>query len=153
MNWLTHTLTLSVGIAFIVGAAGGLSINWLVNRGNKPDGVQRSRLQVMVGVAIVVAMLFIMVATQRAHDCAVKLSAAITTEQVLAGQERKALQDLFLAAMNPPADVAALPQDDPARKAWGQGIGKTYIDTITRTTRERAANQAAEDDARQACGQ
>lgn len=151
MDWLTHTFTLSVAISFVVGVAGGLSINWLVSRRSEGT-VRSSRFQVMVGVSIVVAMLFIMVATEQAHECAVKLSAAVTVEQTLAAQERKALQDLFLAAMNPPADIVALPQEDPARRAWGAGIGKAYIDTVTRTSQARAANQVAEDSARRACG-
>lgn len=152
MDWLIHTLTLPVAISFVLGMTGGQIINWLANKHKATEGIVRQRFEVVVGVAIVVAMLFIMVTTQRAHDCAVKLSATISVEQDLAAKERKALQDLFLAAMSPPPEVAALPQDDPARKAWGQGIGKAYLDSINSVNVARTANETARRAAQKACG-
>lgn len=152
MDWLTQTFTLPVAIAFVLGMAGGQAINWLANRHKSTEGIVRQRFQVVVGVAIVVAMVFIMVTTQRAHDCAVKLSATISVEQELAAKERKALQDLFLAAMNPPPEIAALPQEDPARKAWGVGVGNAYLDSINSVNTARAANEANRQAAQKACG-
>lgn len=151
INWLQDTMTLPVAISFVLGMALGQIVGWYVCKRKGMESNNASRIQIVVGVAIVVAMLFIMVTTQRAHDCAVKLSATITTEQALASQERKALQDLFLAAMSPPPDIAALPQDDPRRVAWGKGIGGSYIDTINKTTKARSENQADREAAQATC--
>jgi predicted PurR-regulated permease PerM len=152
MDWLAYTFTLPVAIAFVLGVAGGLVINWLANKRKSTEGIVRQRFQIIVGVVIIIAMLFIMITTQRAHDCAVKLSATISVEQELAAQERKALQDLFLAALNPPPEIAGLSQDDPARKAWGQGVGKAYLDSIAKVTADRDANEANRQAAQKACG-
>lgn len=155
MNWLEHFLTLQVCLSFVGGAVLGNVIMWKFIKGKGSNGMAGKRFpfQAIVLVMVVVVLVYIMVTTQQARNCALRLNVSLGTEQSIAKTERDALQNLLFAAINPPPNVRDLAQDDPARIAWGQQLGQQYLATVQSMAQKRADNVKVADDARQACGQ
>lgn len=66
-------------------------------------------------------------------------SEAVCEEQKLRSIENNAGQKLFFEGVfNVPADIKALPPDDPKRQAWGENLVNQYLDTFKYTNNRRA---------------
>lgn len=153
---MTQLFTLPVILSFIGGVFAGQFVNWLQYRWrirkDPTHVVKRSHWESVIAVLIVVVLVWIMYTTQQARNCALRLNNSISEEQRLSKIERDALQNLIFAAVQPPPDIAVLPQDDPRKKEWGQQLGAQYVAVVQDAARQRVANQAAQNEARQACG-
>lgn len=150
INWLHHTLTLAVVMGFVIGLLVSQLVSLYLYRRHRVS--ETSSWLSVVAIVIVAAIIWIMVATQQARNCAITLNVSVSEGQRIEKIESDALFVLFTAAINPPADVANLPQDDPARKAWGQRIGAQYVSTVRDAARQRTINEANQAAAQRACG-
>jgi hypothetical protein len=67
-----------------------------------------------------------------------QIAEAACEEQKLATMERNAGQKLFFdGVFNVPAEIKALPQDDPQRRAWGEKLVGDYLNVFKFTNDER----------------
>lgn len=156
INWILEHFTLPYVLVFVGGLLLGYAINWFKwSRKCKKLGKEvprRDGFLTVVGVVIIVAMVWIMVSVGQARNCALQLNNTISIEQAISKQERDALRALIFSAVSPPPEIADLANDDPARIAWGRQLGAQYITTTQDAAQQREANQAAQDEARRACG-
>lgn len=153
---MTHVITLSTVLAFVLGVLAGQFINWVQYRWRvkkHPDTVvKRSYWEPVIAVMVVVVLVWIMVSTNQARNCAVRLNNSISNEQAISKIERDALENLLFQAISPPPDIANLPADDPRKQAWGRQLGTQYVGQVQAAAKQRGENQAVADEARKACG-
>lgn len=155
---IPDVITLPVVIAFAIGGLLGWGASWVTDhfkdKRDPENAPKRSvqRLKVLAGVVFTSVMLFITVSTNQSWYCARETSQILQEEQRLATVERNALAELFTAAIQPPPDIAALPQEDPKRKAWGVNLGNKYLATTKQVAAERAANEERRSQSQSACG-
>lgn len=149
-------ITLSLVLAYIAGIMSGQFANWLQYRWrmkkNPGSVVKRSYWEPVIGVMVAAVLVWIMVSTNQARNCAVQLNNSISNEQAIAKVERDALETLLFQAISPPPDIATLPQEDPRKQEWGKQLGTQYITAIQAAAKKRGENQALADAARKACG-
>lgn len=149
MIWLEHFLTLQVLLAF----AGGIIIGNIIRcKGLNGMGKKRFPYQAVITVMVVAAMVYIMVATNQARDCAIRLNVSVSTEQDIAKIERDALATAILKSQAVPVEVQALPLNDPARRAYMDPITAEYLASVKSAADKRAANQSVREAAQRACG-
>lgn len=151
-NWFLENVTLPYVLVFAGGLLFGYFINWYKYARQDKPMKRRDGFVTVVGLIVVIAMAWIMISVGQARECALRLNNSVSTEQAIAKIERDALTQVFFEAANPPDAIAALPQDDPARKAWGKQLGTEYFTKVQEAARERDANKAVQDAARKACG-
>lgn len=98
----------------------------------------------LIWIVVIVSMVGIMwsttetaTSTQQNTEKMTALAIRLCEGSKVTRVENKGLQDLFFAALNVPPEIAALPQDDPKRKAWGQDIGLKYLGTLDDAGQQR----------------
>lgn len=156
MNWLVHFLTFRVVLAFIVGIITGQFVNWLNYRWrmkkNPGTVVRRSYWEAVIGLTAVVVLVWIMVATQQARNCALTLNTSLQVEINAGKIEREAFQNAVAMQQKLPPEIQSLPNDDPAKKAATKPIEDYYFGEVARAKQMREDNKGAQDAAREACG-
>jgi predicted PurR-regulated permease PerM len=154
LNWLTHIITLPRILAFVLGMIASQVIGWYVNRKRMQRGLpcKSSGTNTVVGVVIVLAMVWIMVATQQARNCALTLNKSLSVEITAGKMEREAFQNAVAMQQNLPPDVRDLDNNDPAKKAAMKPIEDFYFSEVAKATKIRNDNKAATDAAQKACG-
>lgn len=153
MIWLQSFVTLQVMLAFFGGILVGSGLLWFyLKRKGNPMALRRFPYQALIIVAVIAVMVYIMVATNQARECAIRLNVSVSTEQDIAKIERDALATAILQSQAIPADVQALPQNDPARRAYMDPITAQYMASVKSASDKRAANQSVREAAQRACG-
>lgn len=153
-DWLVAIVTLPRVIAFVLGMLVCQAIGWYVShrrvKAGKPP--KTSTWNAVVGVVVVVTMLWIMVSTQQARNCAISLNVAVAEEQSIAKVERDAFQRAITESFQIPPDVIGLPQNDPRRKVYTDPIQARYLAETKRAAAMREANAQNQRQAQEACG-
>lgn len=154
INWFQEVLTLPIILAFIIGMGVSQVAAYFINRRRRAAGkpCKDSGFTTVVGVVIVAAMVWVMVATQQARNCAITLNVAVAQEQRIAKIERDALGDLFAKLINIPPEITALSPEDPKRQAYGLQIGKDYVAAVQEAAQQREDNEVNRAAAQRACG-
>lgn len=156
LNWLAAHITLPYVLTLTIGLLLGYCINWYVcYRKVKKTGQQMTRrdgFTTIVGIIIVIAMVWIMVSTQQARNCAINLNVAVVAEQKAATLERNGFQNAIQQSLSLPPDVLALPQNDPRRKALTDPITAEYLKQVAEANKIRENGKDEQDAARKACG-
>jgi hypothetical protein len=157
LNWLAAHITLPYILVFIVGLLAGYAINWyMCYRKFKKQGKvmtsKRDGFNIIVGVVIILAMVWIMVSTQQARNCAITLNKSLSVEITAGKMEREAFQNAIAMQQKLPKDIQDLPDNDPAKKAAMQPIQDFYFGEVNKAKKIREDNKAATDAAQKACG-
>ena len=155
MTWLTEHLTLPYLLTLIVGIILGVSIGYVTDYWRRRHGkpVERqSPIVVVASLVIILAMVWIMVSTQQARNCAITLNVAVSNEQGFAKIERDAFAKAIQQSQAVPADIQALPQNDPRRKAYMDPITAEYMASMKQASDGRARNVDKQQAAQRACG-
>lgn len=155
MNWLQGFLTFDVMLSFIGGIIIGNAIMWWLlirKKGSNTMALRRFPYQAIITVVAVAVMVYIMVATNQARECAIRLNVSVSTEQDITKIERDAFATAILASQAVPADIQALPQNDPVRKAYFDPITAAYLSAMKSANDKRIANQSVREAAQKACG-
>lgn len=157
MNTLSHYFTLPIILAYMGGIVTGQVVQWaIVRHYAKKDSnsmkVRKFPYQAIVFVIVLCTLGYIMVSTNEARQCAIKLNVSVSVEQDIAKIERDALANAIIASQAAPAEIRDLPQSDPARKAIFDPITERYLSEMKRASDLRTANQAKRADAENACG-
>jgi predicted PurR-regulated permease PerM len=156
MNWITEHVTLPYILTLIAGMILGLGLGYLVDyvRAKRGKPVTRqSAVNTVAALVIVLAMVWIMVSTQQARNCAITLNVAVGQEQIIAKIERDAFAKAITASQGVPPAIAALPQNDPARRAYFDPITAEYLDSMGKAAQMRENNHGKQEAAARACGQ
>jgi hypothetical protein len=154
VNWLQEFLTIEVMLAFFGGILVGSGLLWLyLKRKGNLMSLKRFPYQAIVTVVVVAVMVYIMVATNQARECAIRLNVSVSTEQDIAKIERDALATAIVRSQGVPVEIQALPQNDPARKAYMDPITAQYLASMKSASDKRTANQSVREAAQKACGQ
>lgn len=151
MNRFPENVTLAYVFVFCAGLLLGYAINWVVNK-RRGAAAKRDGFLTVVGVVIIVAMGWIMVSTNQARNCALRLNNSLSVEQAIAKEERDAFAAAIAQSLSVDPAIAALPQSDPRRKAVFDPITSQYLASTDKARQERQANQGVADEARRACG-
>lgn len=155
MNWILEHVTLPYIITLVVGMLLGVGIGYLVDyvrvRRGKPVERQ-SALNTIAAVVIILTMIWIMISTNQARNCAITLNVAVARDQAISKMERDAFAKAILASQAVPQEIQNLPQNDPARKAVMDPIVNEYLATTAKAAELRKENQANQDAAQRACG-
>lgn len=155
MNWITQHVTLPYVLTLIVGMLVGLGLGYLVDyvRVKRGQPVRRqSAVNTVAAIVIMLAMVWIMVSTQQARNCAINLNVAVANEQGYAKIERDAFALAIQRSQAAPPDLAALPQNDPRRKAYFDPITADYLTAMGKAAAGRAENVKNQEAAQRACG-
>ena len=156
MNWLTEFLTFRVVIAFILGILAGQLANWLNYRWRlrkHPDTVvKRSYWETVIAVTSIVVLVWIMVTTQQARDCALTLNRSLEVEIAAGKIEREAFQNAIGMQQKLSPEIQALPNNDPAKRAAVKPIEDYYFGETAKAAKLREDNAGAQAQAREACG-
>lgn len=155
MSELIDRITLDRVLILIFGMALGLALGYLVDwharRKGKPVRRQ-SPLNIFAAIVILLTMVWIMVSTQQARNCAINLNTSLQVEITAGKMEREAFQNAIAAQQLLPKDVQDLPQTDPAKKAAMKPIEDAYFDQVAKAKKLRADNAGKQAEARRACG-
>lgn len=155
MNWILEHVTLPYILTLIagmlLGAGIGCIVDWNRRRRGKPV-TRQSPLIALASVVIIVTMVWIMLSTQQARNCAINLNVAVAKEQVIAKIERDSFAKAITQSQAVPEEIQALPQNDPTRKAYMDPITNEYLAQQAKARKLREANQGAQDAAQKACG-
>lgn len=155
MNWLLEHVTLPYILTLIagmlLGALIGCVVDWHRRRRGKPV-TRQSPIVALASVVIILTMVWIMFSTQQARNCAINLNVAVGREQVIAKIERDSFAKAITQSQAVPADIQALPVNDPARKAYMDPITNEYLAQQAKARKLREANQENQDAAQKACG-
>jgi hypothetical protein len=151
---IAEVITLPRIFSFCLGMLAGQGISWGVNRWRVKNGKEPSpsTFNAVVGVVIIAAMVWIMVATQQARNCALDLNVAVSNEQEIDAIERNAFQNAIADSLRLPAEIRNLPNNDPRRKAVTDPIQERYLVEVARAQQMRKDNQAIQDKAHDSCG-
>jgi hypothetical protein len=152
MNWLQNFLTFDVMWSFLGGIIIGNTIMWLLIRKSNTVALKRFPFQAIVTVVAIVVLVYIMVSTNQARECAIRLNVSVSTEQDIAKIERDALATAIIESQSVPAEIQALPQNDPVRKKYMDPITARYLAATKSAADKRAANQSVREAAQRACG-
>lgn len=137
-------LSVGIGIALALYA----EPLWICVR-NKMDGkarkVKRPTTRQVLGAILALVLVWTIWSTNNTQKDmqtlsfhTLQIAEAACEEQKLATLERNAGQKLFFdGVFNVPANIKALPQDDPERQAWGRNLVQNYLDTFKFTSDER----------------
>jgi predicted PurR-regulated permease PerM len=156
MNWLTHTLTFPVVLAFVVGILAGQTVNWIQYRmrlrRDPSKVVKRSSWEAVISLLAVVVLVWIMVATNQARNCSIRLAVSQANENAAGKLERDAFQTAITKSFAVPADIRDLPQNDPRYRAAMQPITDEYLAAEKHANDVRAANAVNVAASNKACG-
>lgn len=155
MNWILEHVTLPYILTLIAGMILGLGIGYLVDyvRAKRGKPVQRqSALNTVAAVVIILAMVWIMLSTQQARNCAINLNVAVGQEQIVAKIERDAFAKAIVASQSVSPEIQSLPLNDPARKAVFDPITAEYLGQMKKASDLRAASVGKGEAAARACG-
>lgn len=143
---------------YVGGVITGQILAWLLTRkGRKmpnenPKPARRFPYQAIVFVVVLAVLGYIMVSTNAARECAIKLNVSVSTEQDIAKIERDALAAAILQSQAVPQNIQDLPQSDPERKAVFDPITNQYLASMRDAADKRTANQSVRAAAQKACG-
>lgn len=146
---LPYVLTLIAGL--ILGAGLGYLADWVQRKRGKP-ATRQSAVVPVASLVIILTMVWIMVSTNQARQCAINLNVAVAREQAIAKIERDSFAKAIVQSQAVDPDIQALPQNDPARKAVMDPITKEYLAKQAEAAKMREDNAALNDAARRACG-
>jgi predicted PurR-regulated permease PerM len=156
MNWLLHTLTFPVMMAFIIGMLAGQIANWVQYRmrlrKDPSKVVKRSSWEVVISLMAIVVLAWIMVSTNQARNCAITLNKSLSVEIQAGKTEREAFQSAITQSLQLPPDIQALPNNDPVKQAATKPITDKYLAAVAEANKLRTDNQGAQDAAKKACG-
>lgn len=157
LNWLAAHITLPYVLVFVVGLLVGYAINWYVcYRRNKkaggPMATKRDGFNTIVGIIIILAMVWIMVSTQQARNCAITLNRSLQVEVTAGKMEREAFQNAVAQQQSLSPAVRDLDNADPVKKAAMKPIEDKYFSEVAKAKKIRDDNKAATDAATKACG-
>jgi predicted PurR-regulated permease PerM len=156
MNWLAHTLTFPVVLAFVIGILAGQTVNWIQYRmrlrRDPSKVVKRSSWEAVISLLAVVVLVWIMVATNQARNCSIRLAVSQANENAAGKLERDAFQTAITKSLAAPADIRALPQNDPRYRAVMQPITDEYLAAEKHANDIRTSNAANVAAANKACG-
>lgn len=158
LNWLAAHITLPYVLTLVTGMLIGYGINWYVcyreaKKTGEPMATKRDGFTTIVGLIIIIAMVWIMVSTQQARNCAINLNVAVVAEQDAATLERNGFQKAIDESLSLPPDIQALPQNDPRRKSMTDPITAEYMKKVAQANKIRQDSRGAQTAARKACGQ
>lgn len=153
-NWLIEVITFPRILAFILGMIFCQLIGWYVDRRRVKKGLpaKSSGANAVIGTVIILTMVWIMVSTQQARNCAINLNVAVAAEQDAATLERNGFQQAITESLSLPPDIQALPTNDPRRKALTDPITAEYMKKVNAANKIREASQDDQEAARKACG-
>jgi predicted PurR-regulated permease PerM len=157
LNWLAAHITLPYILVFVAGLLAGYAINWYMcylkfKKLGTPMTSRRNGFTTIVGIIIVITMVWIMVSTQQARNCAINLNVAVVAEQKAATLERNGFQNAIQQSLSLPPDILALPQNDPRRKALTDPITAEYLKQVAEANKLRENGKDEQNAARKACG-
>jgi predicted PurR-regulated permease PerM len=156
MNWLTHTLTFPVVLAFVIGILAGQTANWIQYRmrlrRDPTKVVKRSSWEAVISLLAVVVLVWIMVATNQARNCSIRLAVSQANENAAGKLERDAFQTAITKSLALSPEIQALPNNDPAKIAATKPITDEYLATEKRANDMRTSNAANVAAANKACG-
>jgi hypothetical protein len=154
-NWLIEVVSLPRIVAFILGMMVCELIGLFINKRRAKKGlpVKQSSFNVVVGVVVILTLLWIMITTQQARNCAININVSVTREQEASTIERNSFQGAIQKSLSLPPDIQALPTNDPRRKALTDPITADYLRQLAAANEIRRSNQDAVDKAKEACGQ
>lgn len=155
-EWIQHTLTFGVLMGFIIGLFAGQLANWIQYRyrmkKNPEKVVKRSSWEAVIGVMVAVTLVWIMISTQQARNCAITLNTSLGVEIVAGKMEREAFQNAVATQQTLPKEIQDLPANDPAKKAAMKPIEDSYFKQVAAAAKIRNDNAGAKDAAQRACG-
>lgn len=157
INWLVQHLTLPYVLTLVVGLLLGYGINWFVcwrKFKNDPTAGRAGRdgFTTIVGLIIVIAMVWIMVSVTQARNCAIQLNVSTSAETAAAKIERDAFEGAIAKSLAAPAEIRALPQNDPAYQAYMKPIQTEYLTALAKANDMRKRNETVQSAAAKACG-
>lgn len=154
LNWIIDAITLPRIIAFVLGLLAGQLISCVVSQHRRRTGREptKSTLNNVVGVVIIVAMVWIMIATQQARNCALTLNKSLQVEITAGKMERESFQNAITKSLTLPKEIQDLDQQDPRRKAFTDPIRDQYLAEQKRAAKLREDNQVTQQKAQKACG-
>lgn len=156
MNWFANTLTFPVVLAFAIGIFAGQAANWVQYRmrlrRDPSKVVKRSSWEAVVSLLAVVVLVWIMVATNQARNCSIRLAVSQANENAAGKIERDAFQAAITKSFAVPADIRDLPQNDPRYRAAMQPITDEYLAAEKHANDVRTSNAANVAAANKACG-
>jgi predicted PurR-regulated permease PerM len=155
LNWLAEVITLPRVIAFVLGMIVCEIIGLYINKRRVRKGLpaKQSTFNVVIGVVVILTLLWIMITTQQARNCAININISVSREQEAATIERNSFQHAIQESLSLPPEIQALPTNDPRRKALTDPITAEYLKQLSIANEVRKNNQAALDKARKSCGQ
>ena len=153
---IQEIITFKVVVSFTIGILCGQIGNWLNYRWRKhkrPDTVvQRNFWEAVVGIVTVVVLIWIMIATQQARNCAITLNTTLQVEITAGRMEREAFQTAVVQRQNLPQDLRGLPDSDPRKAIVLKPIEEAYFKKIAIATKLREDNKEVRESAQRACG-
>jgi hypothetical protein len=156
-EWIQRTLTFGVVMGFIIGLFAGQIANWAQYRyrlKKNPDKVvKRSNWEAVIGIMVAITLVWIMVSTQQARNCAITLNTSLEVEITAGKMEREAFQNAVAAQQTLPKEIQDLPQQDPVKKAAMKPIEDQYFSEVAKAKKIRSENAGARNAAQRACGQ
>lgn len=155
MNHLLERITLDRVLILIVGMALGLALGYLVDWHAKKKGKpvrRQSPLNVFAAIVILLTMVWIMVSTNQARQCAINLNTSLQVEITAGKMEREAFQNAVTQQQLLPKEIQELPQTDPAKVAAMKPIEDYYFGEIAKAKKLREDNAGKQAAARRACG-
>lgn len=140
LSRIAEFVTLARVLCVVFGLLLGELIRFLINRHRIKTGLtpKASTFNSVVGVIIIIAMVWIMVATQQARNCAITLNTSVANEQ-------RAFQTAITKSLAIPSELRVLPQNDPRVRAYMDPIQQEYL-------AQREANVVNQEAASKACG-
>lgn len=156
-NWLSEHATLPYIFTLVVGLLLGYGINWFVcyrkfKRTPGATSIKGDGFVYIVGLIIILAMTWVMVSTDQARNCSVRLAVSQANENAANKMERDAFQVAITKSLAIPAELRALPQNDPAVRAYTDPITAEYRSKVDDANRMRQENQDNAARAAKACG-
>lgn len=146
---LPYVLTLIAGL--ILGASLGYLADWIQRKRGKP-ATRQSAVVPVAALVITLTMMWIMVSTGQARECAITLNRSLQVEIVAGKMEREAFQNAVVAQQSLPKDIQDLPENDPAKKAATKPLRDTYFAQIAAAKKLRDDNAGRQAAAQRACG-
>lgn len=148
LNWLSETLTLARLLAFVLGMIVSQVVGWYINRRRMKAGkpCKSSGMNTVVGVVVILAMIWIMVATQQGRNCALTVNRSVSESQRIDTIDN----DSFQNAIKESLPYQNLP--DAERREATKDITARYIAVQAEVAKLRKANQANQAAASKACG-
>jgi hypothetical protein len=158
-NWLVAHVTLPYVFTLIIGLLLGYGINWFVcarkvrKNPDHPIVVKGDGLVTVVSLVIIIAVSWVMISVTQARNCAIRLNVSTSAETAAAKVERDGFQKAIVDSLSVPAEVRALPQNDPVYQQYMRPIQQEYLAQVAKANDLREHNKAVQDEARKACGQ